>query len=152
VSADQLRRIEIMDPCARAAIVASIGLAALFVGEGAGSADTLDSRVVGAWTTSAADCSRLFVRRGGALVYRQPVDKFAQAAIIAPRQIVIPATTCQVQSVSHENGSIKVSAECSDSISYTQQTMHIKLTSEGQIIYSPSGDPALDTTLVKCHI
>jgi hypothetical protein len=141
-----------MDPCARAAIVVSIGLAALFVGGGACSADTLDSRLVGAWTTSAADCSKLFVRRGGALVYRQPVDKFAQATIIAPGQIRNPAITCQVQNVSHENGAIKVSANCRDAISYTQETIHIKVTSEGEIIYSPSGDPVLNTTLVKCHI
>jgi hypothetical protein len=86
------------------------------------------------------------------LVYRQPVDKFAQATIIAPGQIRNPAITCQVQNVSHENGAIKVSANCRDAISYTQETIHIKVTSEGEIIYSPSGDPALNTTLVKCHI
>jgi len=44
-------------------------------------ADSLDASLLGAWTTSQADCSKLFVRKGGALSYRQPVDKFAQAEI-----------------------------------------------------------------------
>jgi hypothetical protein len=54
--------------------------------------------------------------------------------------------------VSHENGAIKVNAECSDSISYTAQTVQIKVKSGGEIVYSPTGDASLDTTLVKCRL
>ena len=54
--------------------------------------------------------------------------------------------------MSHENGAIKVSTECSDSISYTSQTVQIKVKSGGEIVYSPTGDTSLDTTLVKCPL
>ena len=135
----------------RIAIAGSMGLAMLIAG-GAGHADTLDSSLSGAWTTTAADCSRLFERRGGAPSYRQPVDKFAQAAIIAPGEILSPASACHVQSVSHENGVIKITANCNDSISFTTQTVQIKVRSAGEIVYSPTGDPALDTTLIKCRL
>ena len=40
------------------------------------------AQLVGTWAYSAADCERLFQRRGGGWAYRQPVDKFAQAAIV----------------------------------------------------------------------
>ena len=135
----------------RIAIAGSMGLAMLIAG-GAGRADTLDSSLSGAWTTTAADCSRLFERRGGAPSYRQPVDKFAQAAIIAPGEILSPASACHVQSVSHENGVIKITANCNDSISFTTQTVQIKVRSAGEIVYSPTGDPALDTTLIRCRL
>jgi hypothetical protein len=134
------------------AIGGSMGLVALIMGQGVCFADTLDSSLIGAWTASAPDCPKLFERRGGALVFRQPVDKFAQAAIIEPNQLLTPSAACRVQGVSHENGAIKVNAECSDSISYTTQTMQIKVKSGGEIVYSPTGETSLDTTFVKCRL
>ena len=40
------------------------------------------AQLVGTWAYSTGDCERLFQRRGGGWAYRQPVDKFAQAAIV----------------------------------------------------------------------
>ena len=76
-----------MDRRARRAIAGALGLLAL-IGGSVGLTDSLDARLAGAWTTSEADCARLFQRRGGALTFRQPVDKFAQAAIIGPQTIL----------------------------------------------------------------
>ena len=115
-------------------------------------ADAIESSLVGAWGPSAPDCTKLFERRGGALAYRQPVDKFAQAAIVEPGQILLPSGACRVQSVSHEKGVVKLNAECNDSISYTPVTMQIKIQSGSEIILSPNGDPALETALVKCRL
>ena len=133
------------------ALAGSMGLAALIAGGGAGRADALDSRLTGAWAASAADCARLFEPRG-APAFRQPVDKFAQAAIIAPQQIVTPSSTCRLRRVSHGNGVIKVDADCNDSVSYTTETAQITIRSAGEIAYSPTGDPTLATTLVRCRL
>lgn len=126
-------------------------LLGLIVG-GAAGGGALDSSLTGAWTTSEPDCAKLFQRRGGALAYRQPVDKFAQAAILEPQQIVTPSSTCHIQSAVHQNGVIKVTADCRDSISFTTQTVEIKVKSGGEIVYSPTGDPALDTAMIKCRL
>ena len=139
-----------MDKRSRSTIAGAAGLLTLFAGGSATLADSLDARLAGAWTTSQSDCPKLFVRRGGALAYRQPVDKFAQAAIIEPSVILLPASTCHVQRVSHANGVIKITADCNNSISYTTQALEIQVKSSGEIVYSPTGDPALDTTLIKC--
>ena len=40
------------------------------------------AQLVGTWAYSAGDCERLFQRRGGRWAYQEPVDKFAQAAIV----------------------------------------------------------------------
>jgi hypothetical protein len=136
----------------RVAFAGSMGLVALIAGGEACRADALDSRLTGAWAASAADCAKLFDRRGGAPAFRQPVDKFAQAAIISPQQIVSPSSTCRVQKVSHQGGAIEVTANCNDSIGYSTETAEIKFGSDGGITYSPTGDPALDTTLIKCRL
>ena len=134
----------------RMAITGAIGVLAVIACKSGSLADALDARLLGAWTTSQADCSKLFAKKGGALFYRQPVDKFAQAEIIEPQQIRGPASICQVQQVSHANGVVKLTTQCSDSISYTEQTTEIKLMSGGEISYSPTGDPSVSTTLIKC--
>jgi hypothetical protein len=134
----------------RIAISGAIGVLAVIACKSSSLADSLDARLLGAWTTSQADCSKLFVRKGGAFFYRQPIDKFAQAAIIDPQQIRAPAGVCRVQRVSHANAVVKFTAQCSDSISYIEQTFEIKLMSGGEISYSPTGDPSVNTTLIKC--
>jgi HlyD family secretion protein len=110
------------------------------------------TQLIGAWASSEADCTRLFQRRGKALAYRQPVDKFAQAAIVESQRIRLPSAICQVESASHEGGALKLDAECQDSVSYTSGTVHVKLRSDTEIFFSPTGDPVLSTTLMKCPL
>ena len=109
------------------------------------------AQLVGAWAYSEGDCERLFQRRGGGWAYRQPVDKFAQAAIVElPKRILLPSAICRIDGASEAEGALKVSAECEDSISYTSRSVMIALRSPTELIYSASGDPALATTLKKC--
>ena len=109
-------------------------------------------QLIGAWASSEADCARLFQRRGKALAFRQPIDKFAQAAIVEAQRIRLPSGVCQVESASKEGGALKLNAECQDSISYTSRTVHVKLRSDSEMFYSPTGDPVLATTLMKCPL
>ena len=97
------------------------------------------AQLVGTWAYSAADCERLFQRRGGGWAYRQPVDKFAQAAIVEPKRILLPSATCRVESASEAEGALKVSAECADSITYTSRSVMISLRSATELLYSASG-------------
>ena len=110
------------------------------------------AQLAGAWTPSAADCNKLFQRRGSAVAYRQPVDQFAQAAIIESQRIRLPTSICRLERASHEGGALKVSGECQDSISYTSQTAYVKLRSKNEIVFNPNGDPALDTSMTRCPL
>ena len=63
------------------------------------------AQLVGTWAYSAEDCERVFQRRGGGWAYRQPVDKFAQAAIVeSPKRILLPSATCQIERASEAEG------------------------------------------------
>jgi hypothetical protein len=110
------------------------------------------AQLTGAWAYSRADCEKLFQRRGKALSYRQPVDQFAQAAIVEPQRIRLPSATCQIDRASNADGALKVSGDCQDSISYTSRTVYIRLKSDNEVAYSASGDPVLATTLVRCPL
>jgi hypothetical protein len=117
----------------------------------AGVAAAIDSRLVGAWAGSAADCQKLFVRSGGALTYRQPVDRFAEAFIIEPSQIRAPTGACRIVGVARDKNGAAVSLDCHDSISFLSETVHFKIRSGAEIVYNPTGDPSLDTTYQKCR-
>jgi hypothetical protein len=110
------------------------------------------AQLAGAWTSSAADCNKLFQRRGSAVAYRQPVDQFAQAAIIESQRIRLPTSVCRLERASPEGGALKVSGECQDSISYTSQTAYVKLKSKNEIVFNRNGDPALDTSMTRCPL
>jgi HlyD family secretion protein len=64
------------------------------------------AQLTGAWAYSRADCDKLFQRRGKALAYRQPVDKFAQAAIVESQRIRLPSATCQIDRASGDSGAL----------------------------------------------
>ncbi len=113
-------------------------------------AEGLSPGLNGAWATSDADCQKIFTRGGGGYAFRQPVDKFAQAAIISPGTVVLPSQTCHVTHAATTNGVTALSFDCRDSISYTSQSVDIEVKTPGQLIYRPNGDKTLDTTLVKC--
>ena len=109
------------------------------------------AQLVGTWAYSPADCDRLFQRRGGGWAYRQPVDKFAQAAIVeSPKRILLPSAICRIDGASEAEGALKVSADCEDSISFTSRSVMIALRSPSELTYSASGDSVLATTLKKC--
>jgi hypothetical protein len=109
------------------------------------------AQLVGTWAYSTEDCERLFQRRGGGWAYRQPVDKFAQAAIVeSTKKILLPSASCRIEGASEAEVGLKVSADCEDSISYTSRSVIIALRSATELVYSASGDPALATTLKKC--
>ena len=81
----------------------------------------------------------------------EPVDKFAQAAIVeSPKKILLPSAICRIEGASEVEGMLKVSADCEDSISYTSRSVMIALRSATELVYSASGDAALATTLKKC--
>ena len=110
------------------------------------------TQLVGAWAASAEDCNKLFQRKGRALTYRQPVNQFAQAAIVEPQRIRLPYRHVPARQRGRDGGSLKLIAECADVISYTSRTVYVKLRSNDELVYSPTGDPALATNLRKCPL
>ena len=80
------------------------------------------------------------------------MDKFAEAVIVGSQRIRLPSAVCQVESASQEGGASRLNAECQDSISYTSLTVHRPRQSDSELFYSPTGDPVLATTLIKCPL
>jgi biotin carboxyl carrier protein len=109
-------------------------------------------QLAGAWAPPGADCNKIFQRKGRAITYRQPADLFMKAVIVDPQRIRLPSETCELDSAIRDGGSLKLIAECANVISYTSRTVYVKLRSNGELVYSPTGDPVLATNLMRCPI
>ncbi len=143
-------------PSARAPAHAPTGRASLSTGLGFAPAAEFApeslAQLAGAWAGSAADCKKIFERRGKTLSFRQPVDRFARAVIIESQRIRLPTGVCQLERASKQGGALKVSGDCQDSISYTSATAYVKLRSKNQIVFNPNGDSVLDTSMMRCPL
>jgi len=114
------------------------------------SARDMERELLGAWATSASDCAKLFERQGDNWVYRKPIDEFAQAAIIETGRILAPSGACEVKDITRTNDVLFVTGVCNDSVSYMNRTAQITVKGKDEIVYSPTGDPALNTDLQRC--
>ena len=136
----------------RTVVLAAFPLLMIAAGAGVAHSATIDPALVGAWTPSTADCSRLFQRTGRGLSFKQPVDKFAQAVIIRPGELEGPSSVCRVLKVTRAQGTITAATECRDTVGYLSLDITIKVQSPRQIIYSANGAEALNATYLKCPI
>jgi hypothetical protein len=113
---------------------------------------TINPALVGAWTPSIAECSRLFERTSRGLSFKQPVDKFAQAVIIRPGEVEGPSSVCRVLKVTGAKDTITATTECSDTVGYMSLDITIKVQSSRQIVYSAADGEALNVTYLKCPL
>ena len=111
---------------------------------------TINPALVGARAPTTAECSRLFERTSRGVSFKQPVDKFAQAAIIRPGEIEGPSSVCRVLKVSRAKDTITAATECRDTVGYLSLGITIKVQSARQIIYGANGSEALNSTYLKC--
>jgi hypothetical protein len=94
-------------------------------------------------------CSRLFERTSRGLSFKQPVDKFAQAAIIRPREIEGPSSLCRVLTVARTKDAISAATERRDSIGYLSRTDPIQIKTAREIISSATTGDVLNVTYLK---
>ena len=140
-----------MEPLRRIVILGALPILMVAVAGGAAFSATIAPALVGAWTPSIADCAKLFERTSRGLVFKQPVDKFAQAAIIRSAEVGGPSSVCRILSVTRAKGGISATTECRDSIGYLSETITVKVKSAREIIYSASAAvEALNVTYLKC--
>ena len=76
----------------------------------------------------------------------------SKAVIVDPQRIRLPSETCELDSAMRDGGSLKLIAECANVNTYTSRTVYVKLRSNGELVYSPTGDPVLATNLMRCPI
>jgi hypothetical protein len=76
----------------------------------------IPSGYIGGWVTGSDTCGDVFTGHGDRLAYRKPVDAFAPAILVSPRQIATPTTRCAVVRVRPVDDRIQVRLSCATSV------------------------------------
>ena len=134
--------------------VATVSLCslALFVFQRPLMADTLDRRLIGAWTTSKDDCAKTFQRSKGTLSYRPPLDLFAQSFIVSPNRIVAPGGQCSVKKISNTKDGATLDLYCNNSIGFSHLTVRMKILSDTEMLYRSGTSTSLEIPYDKCSL
>jgi hypothetical protein len=115
-------------------------------------ADTLDRRLIGAWTTSKDDCAKTFQRSKGPLSYRPPLDLFAQSFIVSPNRIVAPGGQCSVRKISNTKDGATLDLYCNNSIGFSHLTVRMKILSDTEMLYRSGTSISLEMPYDKCSL
>jgi hypothetical protein len=122
-----------METLRRTAILGALPILMSAARGGAALSAIINPALVGAWTPSIAECSRLFERTSRGLSFKQPVDKFAQAVIIRPGEVEGSSSVCRVLKVTRAKDTISaaknaetLSATCL-STSPSRSNPHVRL-------------------------
>jgi hypothetical protein len=125
---------------------------ALFAFQGPLMADTLDRRLIGAWTTSKENCAKTFQRSKGALSYRPPLDLFAQAFIVQPSRITTATAQCSVRKVTNTKDGATLDLYCNNSIGFSHLTVRMKVLSDTELLYRSGTSTSLEIPYDKCSL
>ena len=136
----------------RIAAAVSLCSLALSAFQGRLMADTLDRRLIGAWTTSKDDCAKTFQRSKGTLSYRPPLDLFAQSFIVSPNRIVAPGGQCSVKKISNTKDGATLDLYCNNSIGFSHLTVRMKILSDTEILYRSGTSTSLEIPYDKCSL
>jgi hypothetical protein len=134
----------------RARRVLAFALTASALMFGPAGAQTLDVRVLGAWTGSVEDCPKTFEKAGGIVRFRLPRDQFESAFLVTPRKVEASGGDCRIISAKRNGDVTKMTLSCTDSISTSQQDALVKVLGDNRIEYSANDDPDLSAIYEKC--
>jgi hypothetical protein len=98
----------------------------LFALNASAQAENLDSRLLGAWVPSTAECNQIFQSQAGERSFRQPVDAFTTAFVIGRREIRATTGSCQIGDASSAKGYMLISLSCNNSVGYIPLKARIK--------------------------
>ena len=139
-----------METIRRTAILGALSILMCASAGAAAHSGTIDAALVGAWTPSIADCSRLFTRTGRGIAFKaacRQVRSGCNHPAGGSRGPVERVQRLQGHPCEEHNVSC---AECRDAIGYLSDGRHIKVKSAREIVYSASGGEALNVTYLKC--
>lgn len=127
------------------AALAMLLLTTALPGGSAYAADRLD----GAWTTSAASCDEVFVKRKGNLALKRTSEGWS-AFIVRGNRINGANATCSVKSSRQKGDVTTLLLDCADKIIFDTMTVSIRFKEDGTLVRFDPEFPEVETSYHRC--
>jgi len=100
---------------------------------GISTAAAVETSLMGAWAQDASECKEVFTRTGKNLVFKKPVDAFAQAFILSGSQIRTPGASCRIKDVKRSGDRRKLALVCATSVAVDEVPATFALLGDGTL-------------------
>lgn len=128
--------------------LAGLGVLLLALPLLSGTAQAVD-RLDGAWTTSAASCDEVFVKRKGKLALKKTAEGWS-AFIVRGNRIDGANATCRVTS-SKQNGDVTTALlSCADKIIFDTMKVSLRFKDDGTFVRFDPEFPEVETSYHRC--
>ncbi len=85
----------------------------------------------GAWVEQGVECDKVFVSKGGRLVFRKPVDAFTSAFLVSGPQVIGPEASCRIVGTKAHGDRTVLFLGCATSVALGRTATIVKLGSDG---------------------
>jgi hypothetical protein len=112
----------------------------------------IPSGYLGGWVTGSDDCSDIFTSRAGRLSYRKPINAFAPAILVTPRQIATPTTRCTVLGVAQVDDRTQVRLSCATPVAVDTTQALFRLEPDGTLKRFLNATDTRGSTYRRCPL
>ena len=128
--------------------LAGLGILLLALPLLSGAAQAAD-RLDGAWTTTAASCDEVFVKRKGNLALKRTSEGWS-AFIVNGNRINGANATCSVKSTKQKGDVTTFLFSCADKIMFDTMTVSIRFKDDGTFVRFDPEFPEVETSYHRC--
>lgn len=106
----------------------------------------------GAWTVDTAACDQVFTKQNNKPAFKKDADLHAGGLIVEGKKITGTFQKCTVKSFHDDGPNMKVTASCSDGISFSDVTFDLKVSGENAITLSQKEPVPVEMLYVRCSL
>lgn len=108
------------------------------------------SDITGYWATDPSSCSKVFVKKDGAVSFRQDSDQYGSGFILEADRIRGQMSTCTINRRKEEGNVIHMIAKCADDIMTSNVQLSAKIIDDNTIARIFPGMPELTLNYSRC--
>ena len=108
--------------------------------------------LVGAWSSDARICSKIFSRTANAISFRQDSDQYGKGFIVEGNVIRGPTAKCVIKSKKENGSETNLLASCASEIMVDQTQLIFRIVDDNTIVRKFPGMENLESSYVRCPL
>jgi hypothetical protein len=131
---------------------ALVGGASLLIGAATFVAQAQAFELTGIWATDAAQCGKIFTKKGAEVAFAPMSDFYGDGFIIEGDRIRAKIARCTIKSRTQDGATIRLSATCASEVAVETAQFSLKVIDDNTIARIYPGDAAMDVNFHRCTL
>jgi hypothetical protein len=106
----------------------------------------------GGWAGDASTCNKIFVKRGGKILFTDDSDSFGSGLIVEENKIIGKLATCVIKSRKEDGAVTHLVLNCSTDVALQTVQFSVRIDNDNKITRLFPGLPELSTPYFRCPL